>query len=883
LTIPGESPSYPCFCVKTNNYFDLFKTVKNSGSMKKNLQIGKKIALALILLVTAAVTNAATKTATANGNWSTPGTWIGGVPAAGDDVIIPAGITVTLNVNTANIATLSVSGTLSIGDNTARIITVTGTVTVNASGVITIANFNDTHTFNIGGNLSNAGTFDMNTGSNDLCNVVFNGAANQTVSGSGANTEFNNITINNTGATNNVNNIVDFTASNLVFPIDFLTLTDGTFKLSAPETLDLSGNNLNLTAPDGFVVNNASAIVNIGNNDITIAGGIFQILTGTVNVGTGNDLFGVTSGSATISGGTLNILGQMQLTGGTTTINGGSIVIDPQVGVAILGPTLNIFEAAAAAIVTFSSGSVTIVDPHAATGTGNSIQVTSGAGAKNFTGSTFNLGNGVSTTTGSADGFDINTGGVSLGSLTVNNPSGTNRAVRYLTNAPTFSGTVTITAGTLNANSLNQTVAGNWVNNGTFTPGTQTTTFNGSSLQTVSGAATAFSSLTINNTGAGVSLTKDVSVAGTLTLTDGVVASAPTPNGLLTLNAGGTLSGGSVASHISGPMARTGGTNFTFPVGNGTIYRPIAVSSLSASATITGRYFLANPRAAFGINGTGPSQAIKDISLCEYWDLDDGSSTITGIVGLQYSSTSPCNSGGYITDPSKLVVAHFNGTSWDNLSAVPGATLTNMTALTSSSFSPFTIGTTDAGLNGLPVTFTDVKAAEKGTAVQIDWTNSTESDMGTYVIERSANGIDFTAIGQTAPRSNQFDRVSYTYLDAVPLAGTNFYRIKAVEITGKNVYSRSLRVDIGRSPKGISLYPNPVKGTEIIIGFSASKGQYSLNVVNTAGQLVFKQQVNHAGGTVAQTVSLPASLKSGVYNLLISGDNYKETKMFVIQ
>jgi len=851
--------------------------------MKKNLQFVKQTALALVLLVTATVVNAATKTATANGNWSAPGTWIGGVPAATDDVIIPTGIIVTLNVNTASIATLNITGTLRLGDGTARIITVTGNVTVNTGGVITVQNFNDTHTFNIGGNLSNAGSIDLNTGADDRCNVIFNGSANQTVSGAGVNTEFFNITINNTGATNNVNNIVEFTATNLVFPVDFLTLTDGTFKLSAAETLDLSGNNLNLTAPDGFVVNNASAIVNVGNNDITVGGGIFQILAGTVNMGTGNDLFGITSGSVTVSaGGTLNVLGRMQMSGGTTTLNGGNVTIDPQ-GTGTLGSTSHTFEAAAAAIVTFTSGSVTIVDPHAATGTGNAIQITSGAGAKNFAGSTFNLGNGVSTTTGSVDGFDINSGGVSLGNLTVNNPSGTNRAVRYLTNAPTFSGTVTITAGTLNANSLNQTVSGDWVNSGTFTSGTQTTTFNGSALQTLTGA-TSFSSVTVNNTGAGLSLASNVTVNGALTLTDGVVAT--TPSALLTMAAGATLSGGSLASHINGPLARTGNTNFTFPVGNGTLYRPISFSSMTGGApgtVVTARYFLANPRTAFGTTGTGPALPIKDVSLCEYWDLSDGAAVTSAIVSLQYSSTSPCNAGGYIGDPASLLVAHWNGASWDNLGAAPGATGTDMTAATTSTFSPFTIGTSDAGLNGLPVSFTDVKAFEKGAGVQVEWTNATESDMSAYVIERSSNGVDFTAIGQTAPRSNQFDRVSYTYLDANPLSGTNFYRVKAVELTGKNVYTKALRVDIGRSPKGISLYPNPVRGSEITIGFSAQKGQYSLNVLNTSGQVVYRQQLNHAGGTVAQSVNLPSTLKAGVYNVLISGDNFKETKMFVIQ
>jgi hypothetical protein len=419
----------------------------------------------------------------------------------------------------------------------------------------------------------------------------------------------------------------------------------------------------------------------------------------------------------------------------------------------------------------------------------------------------------------------------------------------------------------------------------TFTYSTATLEYKGSAAQITSNneypvAGTNISQVIIDNA-AGVTLNNAKALAGTLTLTNGDLITTNT--NLLTIAAGGTISGGSASSHVNGPLAKTGSTNFTFPVGNGTLYRPISITTLSASATVRATYFLANPRTAFGTAGTGPLLTVKDVSSCEYWDLDDGAAVITAVVGLQYGATSPCNSNGYITDPSTLVVTHWNGSSWDNLGAAGGATLTNMTAGGNSTFSPFTIGTTNSQLNPLPVSFTDVKAFEKGAGVQVEWTNATESDMSAYVIERSANGIDFTSIGQTAPRSNQFDRVSYTYVDAAPLAGTNFYRVRAIELSGKNVFTKSLRVDIGRSPKGISLYPNPVRGSEITIGFSALKGQYNLNVLNTAGQVVYRQQLNHAGGTVAQSVALPASLKAGVYNLLISGDNFKETKMFVIQ
>ncbi len=386
----------------------------------------------------------------------------------------------------------------------------------------------------------------------------------------------------------------------------------------------------------------------------------------------------------------------------------------------------------------------------------------------------------------------------------------------------------------------------------------------------------------INNP-AGVTLNASKNLSGSLTLTDGVFFTSAS-NLLNFPDNFSTVNGGSANSYIDGPVRKTGNNAFTFPLGKDGVYAPLSITAPDENGdAFTAEYFRASGRALGSITATGLAQ----VSNCEYWDLSetaDPSNNNTISVTLSWSAGSGC-SANYVTDITKLTVAHFNGTNWSDFAGVASGNSTNGTIIRTgvSSFSPFTLGSTDASVNPLPVSFTNVKAFEKGSGVQIEWSNDTESDMSAYIIERSSNGIDFTAIGQTAPRSNQFDRVSYSYTDATPLAGTNFYRIKAIEISGKNVYTKSLRVDIGRSPKGISLYPNPVRGTEVNIGFTALKGQYSLNVLNTAGQVVYRQQLNHAGGTVAQSVSLPVSLKAGVYNVLISGDNYKETKMFVVQ
>ncbi len=904
--------------------------------MKKNLQIGKKIALALILLVTATVVNAQ-RTASVSGVWSDVATWGGSsVPTSSDAVTINSGITVTVDV-AADCASLSFLQTATVNSN----VNINSGITLNVVGAVTIPRpAASSNTLAVGAGTLNAASVAFTSGGTAARHFLTISSGTATISGS--------ITTDNGGGSATVN----VTGAGTLRVGNALLAAGGTFNPSATSTIEYNGGAAQTVKADTYnnlILSNAGAKTVTGS---TVNGSL--IIRGTATAAGSSPGYGANAvleynGGAAQSPTTVEFPATLNA---DLLINNTGGVILPAAKTVNGNVTINAASSMTIGAFNFStSGTTTIsgtLTSNSTTGTKtfDNMVINSGGAFNSSANEDYGMtGNlqvdgtltaGTGTWTWSASGAfsgtatitNVNvsgTGTVTLtnnGTLTSASLAGSDVFTQGAAGVFNYSG-ATIAVATFNASAAgnvvnytgaaqtvepvtysNLTLSGSGVKTttgitvndklslqgtatvgNTFTYSTAVLEYKGSAAQNTSNnefpaAGTGISELIIDNA-AGVTLNGAKALAGALTMTTGDLITTNT--NLLTIAAGGTTSGGSASSHVNGPLAKTGNTSFTFPVGNGTIYRPISISTLSASATVRATYFLANPRTAFGTAGTGNLLPIKDVSLCEYWDLDDGAAVITGIVGLQYSSTSPCNAGGYIGDPSALLVAHWNGASWDNLGAAPGATGTNMTAATASSFSPFTIGTSDAGLNGLPVNFTNVKAFEKGTGVQVEWTNATESDISTYVIERSANGIDFIAIGQTAPRNNQFESASYMFLDAAPLAGTNFYRVKAIELTGKNVYTKALRVDIGRSPKGISLYPNPVRGSEITIGFSALKGQYSLNVLNTAGQVVYRQQLNHAGGTVAQSIGLPASLKAGVYNVLISGDNYKETKMFVIQ
>ena len=96
----------------------------------------------------------ATITSKNSGNWNSNGTWNGGVPAATDTVIIQSGDTVTLNTNTASLASLTISSGGGLSVASSRTLTTTGGT--NNSGTLSVTT-NGT-TLSISGALTNTNT-----------------------------------------------------------------------------------------------------------------------------------------------------------------------------------------------------------------------------------------------------------------------------------------------------------------------------------------------------------------------------------------------------------------------------------------------------------------------------------------------------------------------------------------------------------------------------------------------------------------------------------------------------------------------------------------------------------------------------------------------------
>ncbi len=149
--------------------------------------------------------------------------------------------------------------------------------------------------------------------------------------------------------------------------------------------------------------------------------------------------------------------------------------------------------------------------------------------------------------------------------------------------------------------------------------------------------------------------------------------------------------------------------------------------------------------------------------------------------------------------------------------------------------------------NTLPVTWISFTATPVGKTVELRWVTDEEVDNAGFIVERSADGTDWTALSTQA--------LTYAFTDERPLTGESIYRIRQTDFDGAVSYSELRRVIFEGALA--TVYPNPFRGGFTVV----SAGAEEITVVDLTGRTV--ASFEHGGGAQVHPLPLPA----GVYVL----------------
>jgi hypothetical protein len=174
----------------------------------------------------------------------------------------------------------------------------------------------------------------------------------------------------------------------------------------------------------------------------------------------------------------------------------------------------------------------------------------------------------------------------------------------------------------------------------------------------------------------------------------------------------------------------------------------------------------------------------------------------------------------------------------------------------------------------LPVNFVTLKGYESDHSNTLEWDVTNEAGILTYEIGRSIDGARFSNIGLVAvAASNGSNAKTYSWIDAKPVSGVNYYRISLAGLNGDKKYSNIVKVARGKGSPAINIYPNPSSGIFTLQLNNLEKGLYTFRLLNNAGQTTLTQLIEHSGGSGSRQIKLPNSASNGLYRIELIKEN----------
>jgi len=180
----------------------------------------------------------------------------------------------------------------------------------------------------------------------------------------------------------------------------------------------------------------------------------------------------------------------------------------------------------------------------------------------------------------------------------------------------------------------------------------------------------------------------------------------------------------------------------------------------------------------------------------------------------------------------------------------------------------------------LPVSFVNFTATRVNNSTLLQWATATETNNSRYYVERSNDGNKWGEVGNISGNGNTTQLHSYTYTDAQPLNGANYYRIKQVDADGKFSYS-VIRTVVFNAAIATRIYPNPVVNTIVLEINSATETTGDIAVYGINGIRVKALSQHLTKGLNRVTISSLGRLANGVYVIKLTTPAGEFTSKFV--
>lgn len=154
--------------------------------------------------------------------------------------------------------------------------------------------------------------------------------------------------------------------------------------------------------------------------------------------------------------------------------------------------------------------------------------------------------------------------------------------------------------------------------------------------------------------------------------------------------------------------------------------------------------------------------------------------------------------------------------------------------------------------------------------IQLSWETTGESTTGYFMVQRSTDGIIYTAV-QEVNVAGEESAHTYTMTDMQVPSGVVYYRLQIVDIGGSVSYSQVISFNTGHQPT-VNVYPRLITGNGLVTcTYPAPDGGAWFSIVGVDGRIW--QTVPLAAGTMQTTIDVSGLPRGNYFIVFTTPDN----------
>lgn len=164
--------------------------------------------------------------------------------------------------------------------------------------------------------------------------------------------------------------------------------------------------------------------------------------------------------------------------------------------------------------------------------------------------------------------------------------------------------------------------------------------------------------------------------------------------------------------------------------------------------------------------------------------------------------------------------------------------------------------------------------------VCVNWSTANEENTHVFTVQKSTDGNNFYDLQSVNAAGNSIGLLNYTITDKQPALGTNYYRLKQINLDGSEKYSEIKTVNFDAKNNNVSIAPNPTVNNVQLQFFATENANTNITIRDHNNKIW--QTINYVATNGLNHVQLNVNtLPAGVYMVTLQMDNQRFTQKLI--